>query len=63
MNKNILIIAGIFGATGVSLGALGAHYLKSKILTGLISQEQVDAFDTATKYQLLHTLALLFIFS
>lgn len=62
MKKYFLIITGIFGATGVALGALGAHFLKSKVANGLLEQKSLDAFDTATKYQLFHTLALLFLF-
>lgn len=58
--RNIkLIIAGISGAKAVALGALGAHYLKSKLATGLITPDQLNGFDTAVKYQMYHTLAML----
>ena len=58
--RNIkLIIAGISGAKAVALGALGAHYLKSKLPTGLITPDQLNGFDTAVKYQMYHTLAML----
>lgn len=57
--KNInFIVASIFGSTAVALGALGAHFLKSKMADGLISSDQLSAFDTATKYQLIHALLL-----
>jgi uncharacterized membrane protein YgdD (TMEM256/DUF423 family) len=60
--RNIkLIIAGISGAKAVALGALGAHYLKSKLPTGLITPDQLNGFDTAVKYQMYHTLAMLFL--
>lgn len=62
MNKFFLMIAGLFGATGVALGALGAHYLRDQLAKGLIEQRDYDAFDTATKYQLFHALALLMVF-
>lgn len=54
-----LIIAGISGAIAVALGALGAHYLKGKLATGLITPDQLNGFDTAVKYQMYHTLAML----
>lgn len=58
--RNIkLILVGISGAKAVALGALGAHYLKSKLPTGLITPDQLNGFDTAVKYQMYHTLAML----
>ncbi len=61
--KNIfLFLAGMFGATGVAFGALGAHALKIKMQEGLITADQLSGFETATKYQLFHTLALLTIY-
>jgi uncharacterized membrane protein YgdD (TMEM256/DUF423 family) len=62
MKKYFLTIAGILGATGVALGALGAHFLKTKMQAGLITADQLSGFETATKYQLFHALGLLFIF-
>jgi uncharacterized membrane protein YgdD (TMEM256/DUF423 family) len=61
--KNIfLFIAGLLGATGVAFGALGAHALKMKMQEGLITADQLGAFETATKYQLFHALALLVVY-
>jgi len=54
-----LLLIGISGAISVSLGALGAHGLKNKLQTGLISPDQLNGFDTAVKYQVYHTLAML----
>ena len=62
MKNPFLILASLFGATGVALGALGAHYLKGKFEAGIINEFQYDAFDKATKYQLLHAIVLLFVF-
>lgn len=56
--KQILII-GFSGAFAVALGALGAHALKQQLETGLINLNELNAFDTASKYQLFHTLAML----
>jgi len=61
MNKNNMLISVIFGGTAVGLGALGAHFLKSKMHLGLITADQLSAFDTATKYQLFHAIVLLII--
>lgn len=57
----IKIFSGLSGALAVALGALGAHALKNKLSTGLITPEQLNGFDTAVKYQMYHTLALLII--
>jgi uncharacterized membrane protein YgdD (TMEM256/DUF423 family) len=57
-SKKIITI-GISGAIAVSLGALGAHFLKSKLETGLITNDQLIGFDTGVKYQMYHTLGML----
>jgi uncharacterized membrane protein YgdD (TMEM256/DUF423 family) len=57
-NKKFFTI-GVLGAIAVSLGALGAHFLKSKIATGLITPDLLNGFDTAVKYHMYHTLAML----
>jgi len=59
MNSKKLTIIGLLGAIAVALGALGAHFLKSKLPTGLITSDQLNGFDTAVKYQMYHTLAML----
>lgn len=58
MKNTFSFIAGLFGATGVALGALGAHALKQKVQEGVLTIEQLNAFDTATKYQLIHAIVL-----
>ena len=50
-----LLAAGLFGATGVGLGAFGAHALRAA-LTDLGTR---DRWETAVFYQLTHTVALL----
>ena len=55
-NKTILAVAGISGAMCVALGAMGAHALKDKL-----PAENMLTFETAVKYQLYHTLALILI--
>jgi len=49
-----LMAAAILGAVGVSLGALGAHALQARLST-----EQLASWDTAVRYHLLHSVALL----
>jgi uncharacterized membrane protein YgdD (TMEM256/DUF423 family) len=57
--KRYMIIAGLSGAIAVALGAFGAHGLKNELANGMITAEQLNAFDTGVKYQMYHTLALL----
>lgn len=47
--------AGVSGAIGVGLGAIGAHAMKGKL-----NAHQMGAWNTATQYQLLHSLVLLY---
>ena len=58
MQKRFLVFSGFSGAIGVALGAMAAHFLKSKLETGLITDSNLQAFETAAKYQLYHSLAL-----
>ena len=59
MNSKKLTLIGLLGAIAVALGALGAHFLKGKLSTGLITPDQLNGFDTAVKYQIYHVLAML----
>ncbi|MEI6817706.1 MAG: DUF423 domain-containing protein [Bacteroidota bacterium] len=54
MNKSFLIIASIFGALAVMLGAFGAHTLKP-----LISEDYLRIYEKGVSYQFYHTIALL----
>lgn len=49
-----MVAAALILASGVALGALGAHALKK-----VLDEEALNAYDTAVRYQLLHGLALL----
>src|SRR5258706_7505591 len=54
MERILLIIGALLGASGVAAGAFGAHALKT-----WLSSELTAAFETGVRYQLLHALALL----
>jgi uncharacterized membrane protein YgdD (TMEM256/DUF423 family) len=54
MVKSWLIVIALSGVLSVALGAFGAHSLK-----GQVSASMLSAFQTATYYQMFHTLALL----
>ncbi|MCP2044479.1 DUF423 domain-containing protein [Pontibacter sp. HSC-36F09] len=53
--KAILLIASALGALSVMIGAFGAHALAPL----LRATNRVETFETAVKYQMYHTLALL----
>ncbi len=52
--KNWIIAAAISGALAVVLGALGAHALKT-----VLPEAQLASFETAVRYQMFHSLAML----
>ena len=49
-----LAIAAVYGASGVALGAFGAHGLRNHL-----SPAALETWQTAVTYHLIHTLALL----
>lgn len=51
---NALLAGAVLGALGVAAGAFGAHGLKERL-----SAEALGWWDTASRYQLVHALALL----
>ncbi|HEY0030131.1 MAG TPA: DUF423 domain-containing protein [Bacteroidia bacterium] len=59
MQKRFLVFSGFSGAIAVALGAMAAHFLKSKLETGLITEANLLTFETAAKYQMYHSIALL----
>ncbi len=56
MIKIFLAIASIFGGLSVAGGAFASHALKAKI-----SERALEIFETGTKYQMYHALALLLV--
>lgn len=56
MKTIVLFAATFYGATGIILGAFGAHALKK-----LFSEELQKSYETGVKYQLYHAIVLLVI--
>lgn len=54
MSRTLLIIAALSGFFAVTLGAFGAHALKS-----VLSEDMRAVWNTGVTYQMTHTLALL----
>ena len=56
MKQFVLVMACVYGALSVMLGALGAHMLKE-----VLTSSQLLSFETAVRYQLIHAVVLLVI--
>jgi uncharacterized membrane protein YgdD (TMEM256/DUF423 family) len=56
MDRTFLLIGSILGFLGVVFGAFGAHALRSRL-----SAEMLAVFETAVRYQMYHTFAVLIV--
>jgi uncharacterized membrane protein YgdD (TMEM256/DUF423 family) len=56
IDKIIVVTAALLGAITVAIGAFGAHGLKE-----IVDEQSLNSFNTGVRYQMFHTLALLFI--
>lgn len=56
MTRIFLTIAAVLGGLAVAAGAFGAHALQGKL-----SDRALEIFDTASRYQMYHALALLLV--
>jgi len=54
--KIVLLIATLYGASGIIFGAFGAHALRK-----IFSEDLLKSFETGVKYQLYHAIVLLVI--
>lgn len=54
--RRALVVAGLLGATGVLLGAFGAHGLKGLLADVSDGATRLEWWDTASRYQLWHAL-------
>lgn len=65
MVRYILPTACLLGLLGVALGAFGAHWLSGAIeqwgLSPELRERRLENWETGVRYQLYHTLALLFV--
>lgn len=53
-HRTALIVAAVLGASGVGLGAFGAHGLRAELLAA----GTTNAWETAVRYHLLHAVVL-----
>lgn len=51
--KTLIILGALFGLLGVAAGAFGAHALKQKL-----QSEMLSVFEVGVKYQMYHALAI-----
>ena len=56
MDKKLITAGALFGMVAIILGAFGAHALKN-----LLPAEQLVTFETGVRYQMYHSLFLIFI--
>ena len=63
LSRRILIAAAILGATGVAIGAYGAHGLERFLVIRGLDSETIASrllqFDVGTRYHLIHAVALM----
>ena len=59
MQKKLLIIGAALSVIAVILGAMGAHYLESKVGDGILSEKNIKSFETGVRYQFYHAFALM----
>lgn len=53
MERLFTALGGLFGAVAVAAGAFGAHALRARL-----EPRELEAFETAARYQMYHALAL-----
>ncbi len=53
MERSLIIVAGVLGVLGVLAGTVGAHVLADRLELDMLAR-----FETAARYHLYHTLAL-----
>src|SRR5215467_10665509 len=56
MDRTFLLIGSVLGFLGVAFGAFGAHALRSRL-----SADMLAVFETAVRYQMYHTFAILIV--
>lgn len=61
MERTWLGLGAASAAMAVAMGAFGAHALKARVATGLLTPERLDVWHTAAQYQMWHALALIMV--
>jgi uncharacterized membrane protein YgdD (TMEM256/DUF423 family) len=61
MNSPFIPIGALLAAVAVALGAFGAHGLKSLVEQNRFSAKDLETFQTAVHYQMIHALGLILI--
>lgn len=56
ITQGFIVIGSLFAGTAVAAGAFGAHGLKA-----VLDAHRLAVFDTATRYQMLHALGIIFV--
>ena len=56
MDRTFLLIGAVLGFLGITLGAFGAHALRSRL-----SPEMLAVFETGVRYQMYHVFAVLIV--
>ncbi len=60
MNRSLTVLASALGFLGVALGAFGAHGIKKMLEADPDAAQRLGWWDTASKYHLIHALAVAF---
>ena len=58
MNRSLTVLAGVLGFLGVALGAFGAHGVKQLLGEDPDAAQRLAWWETASKYHLIHALAV-----
>lgn len=61
MNSPFIAIGALLAALAVGLGAFAAHGLKTRVENGDFSAKNLETFQTAVHYQMIHALGLILI--
>ncbi len=61
MSSTFIVIGALLAALAVGLGAFGAHGLKSLVEQNRFSAKDLETFQTAVQYQMIHALGLILI--
>ncbi len=61
MRSTFVILGALLAALGVGLGAFGAHGLRNLVEQGRFSTRDLETFQTAVHYQMIHALGLILV--